>query len=440
MSLAAHLAPTDAPLRRRLVFDLHTRIPQQAELWTAPEPYILYLGGRGCGKTKGGALWALSRAAGSTGLIVAPTHNNLLSGALAVLLPQAYEWGLVRSHNSQTGELRLIDGKLFYLRSLDRPELIKGMTVGWFWSDEMNTIAEKKAWDIIIGCVRGPGIHQRLVTANPPWTGTRHWLHEVFVERGVPGRHRIIVGRTSDNPYNGPDYETELRHEYSEAAAASQLDGQWIDVGAVQVYNMPNLNSAPLPSPELARTARGWDIAATAGGGDYTAGMLISTDKPKGGHFYIRDVVRGQWASGERNRIMRETAEGDETAEATRKIIVSIGFPQERGGSGKSVVDHWITDTFAGYHASAYPESGDKVMRADILATQIEYKNVTLTAEPGRWENYWHDGRRLSPEAARARFRRNMENFPIGRTKDESDAGWFAMMALKKGAASPVHL
>ena len=75
--------PTESPrIRHRL--RVHSRIPQQGRLWCSPSPYLLYLGGRGSGKTYGGAIWAFSRPRKQAGLIVAPTHKNLLGGAMAV--------------------------------------------------------------------------------------------------------------------------------------------------------------------------------------------------------------------------------------------------------------------------------------------------------------------------------------------------------------------
>ena len=42
-------------------------MPQQQQLWASTSPYMLYLGGRGGGKTYGGAVWAVSRPRKSVG-------------------------------------------------------------------------------------------------------------------------------------------------------------------------------------------------------------------------------------------------------------------------------------------------------------------------------------------------------------------------------------
>jgi predicted phage terminase large subunit-like protein len=398
------------------------RIEAQRRLWTSRAPYLLYLGGRGAGKTYGGAVWALTREPKSKGLIVAPTHGNLRGGALSALLPLAYGAGLVVQHNKQESWIELIDGKMIFTRSLDRPELIRGLSVSWLWGDELGIEKTKEAWDIIIACVREDEPRQRLVTTTPPPTGERHWLHETFVQRAVAGVHEVIVARTAENPYLPSDYEQDLRREYADAYAARELDARWIDVGAVEVYDTEKLLTAPagFVFPDLAKTVRSYDTAATGGGGDYTAGVLMSIDKAS--RLYIRDVMRGQWAPEPRDEMMRRTAVADTSA-------VPIRVCQERGSAGKSQAVYW-NRILIGFSVRAELESGDKVVRAGPFAGQVGAGNVTITCEPGRWENYYHEGQRLSPDAARARFRRNLGMFPHGRTKDESDACAQALQAL----------
>src|SRR5262249_7588121 len=63
--------------------------------------------------------------------------------------------------------------------------------------------------------------------------------------------------------------------------------------------------------PGSARRVRYWDKAGTAGGGDYTAGVLLAT---AGGLFYVEDVVRGQWSAHEREQVLLRTARRDAQA------------------------------------------------------------------------------------------------------------------------------
>jgi len=406
-----------APDLARTTLRVYTEIRQQRAIWEATEPYLLYCGGRGAGKSHTGAIWSVSRQRKTSGLIVAPTHKNLLGGAMAALLPILYGAGLVAGHNKQEGWYELVDGKTLYFRSLDQPEFIRGLNVSWFWGDELGIQKTKDAWDIILACIRGPGRRQRLVTTTPPPTGERHWLHDTFVKRAVTGIHRVVSARTADNPYLPPDFEGDLRREYQEHYAARELDAQWIDVGAVNVYDVAAMQTrGDPPLAEITRTARACDTAATGGGGDYTAMALLSMDRS--GHLYIRDMVRGQWAPAERDQVMLRVARADK-----ERLPEGTCFwvPQERSGAGISQRDSWVRQ-LVGFNVVYSLETGDKVVRAGPLASQMGAGNVTITRERGMWNNYWHEGKLLSPDAAILQFRYNMSMFPQGRTKDESDA------------------
>lgn len=157
--------------------------------------------------------------------------------------------------------------------------------------------------------------------------------------------------------------------------------------------------------PADAQRVRWWDKGATANGGDYTAGVLIAS---AGGVYYVEDVVRGQWSPGERDRIIRATAEAD-----ARRGHVETWGPQDPGQAG--VVD---ADAFkrllAGYTVRTERESGDKVTRAGPFAAQAEAGNVRVLR--ARWTGAYID---------------ELVNFPTGVHDDQVDAssGAFAKLA-----------
>ncbi len=81
------------------------------------------------------------------------------------------------------------------------------------------------------------------------------------------------------------------------------LGGNWkIRAAAGLVFNRAWCEIVDV-APADARRVRYWDGAATAGGGDWTVGVRMSR---KDGLYYVEDVVRGQWGSGERERIIRQ--------------------------------------------------------------------------------------------------------------------------------------
>ncbi len=154
--------------------------------------------------------------------------------------------------------------------------------------------------------------------------------------------------------------------------------------------------------PPGARWARGWDRAATQGDGDWTAGVLMAR---LGTTYYVTDVVRGQWAPGTRDSIIRKTAEGD-------GIQVRIRGEQEPGAAGKDAALAFVA-LLSGFAVHIAPRSGDKEDRADPLASQAEAGNVKIVRGP--WNKAFLD---------------ELTAFPTGAHDDQVDAAAYAFQEL----------
>ncbi len=163
-------------------------------------------------------------------------------------------------------------------------------------------------------------------------------------------------------------------------------------------------------APEEAERVRYWDKAATSGGGDYSAGVLVAYHR---GILYVEDVVRGQWSSGERDRIIRSTAASDNARYRGR--VHTIG-EMEPGSSGKDVAAALIQDVLRGFWASAESVTGDKETRARPFASQAESGNVKVVA--GAWNKEWRD---------------ELTGFPRGTFDDQVDATGGAANRLMLG-------
>lgn len=143
---------------------------------------------------------------------------------------------------------------------------------------------------------------------------------------------------------------------------------------------------------------RYWDKAGTQDAGDYTVGVrMAKVITPIETIFYIEDVVRGQWASGERDRIIINTAQSD-------GIDTYIGVEQEPGSSGKDATRSLI-NLLAGYKVSGDKVSGSKEIRAEPMAAQAEVGYVRLIR--GEWN---------------AAFLDEISSFPAGQHDDQIDA------------------
>lgn len=165
-----------------------------------------------------------------------------------------------------------------------------------------------------------------------------------------------------------------------------------------------------LPAGNI-RWVRGWDFAATSKDGDYTAGARIGV--LDNGKFIIAHIERGQYGTDERDAVLKNTAVRD-------KVQTRISIPQDPGQAGKSQV-LYLTRQLAGFSVSASPESGDKAVRAEPLAAQVNVGNV-LVLDDGTWDT----GALIN----------EMKMFPNGQHDDQIDAcsrAFNALMDTKTG-------
>jgi predicted phage terminase large subunit-like protein len=163
--------------------------------------------------------------------------------------------------------------------------------------------------------------------------------------------------------------------------------------------------------PHKARRVRYWDRASLAGEGDFTAGVLMARGDDR--TVFIEDVVRGQWSVGERDGIMRQTADRDGRRYGR---TVHTWVEQEPGSGGKESALSAIK-LLAGYIIKADKVTGSKVVRAEPFAAAAEGGTVKLVR--GSWN---------------AAFLDEVTAFPNGQNDDQLDAaaGGFAKLALPR--------
>lgn len=156
------------------------------------------------------------------------------------------------------------------------------------------------------------------------------------------------------------------------------LEGALFKPDAVQVLDAP---------PAGLEWVRAWDLGATADGGDPTVGVLLGMwdEKP-----VIADVVRFQGSPDEVERVIVATASRDGRN-------VPIHLPQDPGQAGKAQIQY-LTRKLAGYRVVSSPETGDKVTRAEPLASQVNVGNCYLVR--GEWNRDFIDELRVFPNGA----------------------------------------
>jgi predicted phage terminase large subunit-like protein len=141
---------------------------------------------------------------------------------------------------------------------------------------------------------------------------------------------------------------------------------------------------------------RAWDLAASDGKGDFTAGVKLGIGPRK--QLVIGDVVRLRGSPDEIVRIIKATAQRD-------GVRTAIALPQDPGQAGKAQIA-FLTRELIGYNVRSSPESGDKVTRAMVAAAQTNVGNISMVRNV-RWNAALLD---------------ELASFPKGTYDDQVDA------------------
>lgn len=191
----------------------------------------------------------------------------------------------------------------------------------------------------------------------------------------------FVLARLRDNKIGvqlDPGYEKRIRAMPlvdQERLLGGDRGGNWkIRAGAGLVFNSTWFEFVE-PGQITARLkarARGWDKAATAGGGDWTWGVLQAHYDD--GTVVIEDCVYGQWAPGARDAKILETARMDGPS------VMQV-FEQDPGQAGVSDRDATVK-MLSGFRVEFVPSSGDKVVRAGPVASQAKIGLVKLLRNP----------------------------------------------------------
>lgn len=159
-------------------------------------------------------------------------------------------------------------------------------------------------------------------------------------------------------------------------------------------------------------TVRYWDKAGTdSEDAAFTAGVRMHSMSD--GTFVVSHVVRGQWTVLDREEKIKAWTEVDAAEFGSYEVWVEM----EPGSGGKESAESTIR-MLAGYAVYADRVTGNKVVRAEPFAAQVQGGNVSLVA--GEWVTAFLD---------------EAEVFPAGKWKDQVDAAAGAFSKLAAGTA-----
>lgn len=212
----------------------------------------LFCGGLGSGKTFSGALWSASMTSthpNAVGLITANSYSQLRKATLVMFFELLDKFSIKYTYNKNEGIININD-TIIYTISMENYDTLRGIEVGWCWSDECSFYKEE-AFNVLMGRIRSKD-------APCTWRGTTtpngfNWLYEKFVETPLPNSE-VIYSKTTDNLSNlDDDYVSLLESSYDTRLAQQELGGQFVNLNAGKVYYAFDRRAHVKPVPDNGR-------------------------------------------------------------------------------------------------------------------------------------------------------------------------------------------
>jgi phage terminase large subunit-like protein len=261
-----------------------TARPVQLQLAESTTAYIMFLAGRGTGKTWAAsnafAEWALSEV--GNWAVVAPTFSDArqicVEGPSGLLVALGDD---LVSYDKSKYEIRLRNGSLIYLASDDAPARLRGKNLNGVWADELGSWRNlKETWEEGIEFATRIGSSRRLITTTPK-RGNK--IIKELHDRGKRGDPNVTLlrGSTMDNAANlSATFMETVRQRYSGTTLGRQeLDGELLDevegalvtVALIDATRVMDADHVPL----LRRIVVGVDPAVTAGETSDACGIVV---------------------------------------------------------------------------------------------------------------------------------------------------------------------
>lgn len=319
-----------------------------------------YVGGRGAGKTRIGAVGVQQEAKpNDSWMVVSPDNNMIRETTLPTFIDVAKFTGrYIRHVLSPTPRVwfrtQWGGSAECVFKGAEVPDKLRGSNRSGIWFDEASIISEE-AFQLGIATCRLRGKMGPCFATFTP-RGFKHWTFQRFYQRirddqideyaGLvkffQGRPHIALPNTGlvncrsrDNPFLPQEFVSTIGQNYSSILTLQELDGEFVEISGL-IFKREWFKSVD-EAPRDAARVRYWDKAASASQGCFSVGLLMA--KCPKGIIYIEDVVRGQWSYHDRNQIMLDTARRDFNKYGGTVLTY---IEQEGGGDGKTVIDQLL--------------------------------------------------------------------------------------------------
>lgn len=217
-------------------------LPSQRRFLESSAPVKGFSGPVGSGKTYALGYQVLRSAAenpGCTGLLGAPTHDMLSAATIPVLLELLDRHKLVHKYlkSRNTITIRASQSSVL-LESLDRPDRLRGTTLGWIGVDEL-TYCREQAWERLEARLRDPSARNARLFGV--WTPNGFdWVHRRFLSPNKIDSHEAIIAAPGENLAvlsKHPKYYEHLKASYDDLFYRQEVLGEYLSVKSGRAYH-----------------------------------------------------------------------------------------------------------------------------------------------------------------------------------------------------------
>lgn len=314
----------------------------------------------------------LNAIQGRRQLMVSFSYKTLKDVILRTLNQCLEAYGLVSGKDYTTNLTDMIvtvRGTQILLRSGDNPDAIRGIEVSDVYIDEAREFKDNEIFLVCIGRMSESDDGQWHITSSPKG---KDWVYKLIEDDDGGSNIELIVQKTSENPFLPPNYERELRRNYTMGFANQELEAEIIELGGSVIDpRWFNIINPLIPSNGI----RFWDTAVTVKtSGDYSVGALCTII---GGRLVIVNIIRDKFLYPNLKKKIVDTAMID-----TNRIRIGI----ESVGQSRGFVDDLKMDPrLRAFTVLSSTPVGDKLNRCLPWVSRAESGLVDICR--GAWND-----------------------------------------------------
>jgi predicted phage terminase large subunit-like protein len=402
--------------------------PQQSEFLTLLTPTgetvkeAFYGGAAGGGKSEALLMAAAQyvESAPYSALLLRRTFADLAQPG-AIMDRAHFWWDATQAKwTEETKSWRFPSGSVIKFGHLEHPSALRnymGAEYQFIGFDEL-TQFPLEMYRFLFSRLRRSATSQtplRMRSASNPGGQGHDWVKQRFIVEGDNYGRIFVPARVDDNPSIDKASYIEALNELDPVTRSQFLEGNWDAAQQGTSFKRSWFQLLDARPREFSRLVRFWDTAASApmphSDVDWTVGLLMG--RLPNNRYVILDIVRLQGTAQDVEATMRVVAKTDRIDYDSR---VEICIEQEPGGSGKAMIEHYVTRVLPEYYVRGIRSTGSKIVRAAPLSAQTQAHNVSIVT--GTYLSAFFD---------------ELDAFPFGSHDDHVDAASGAFRELSQG-------